>query len=184
MKRVILSVTVFLWVATVHAEVPEKKEIDRNKLNSLGDKKFRMSALGGGDFTAKENTLMKKAFKSKQSSLFSKKEAPGFGGSVPLKMATIQKEFQTKNFTQFDRTNSFLKAQQRFDTTKSSPYSTKSIVKESEKTSSLDGKQYQGREAGIIKRHLNGLQQQQFDKLDLDEAALSVEQIREMLNKE
>lgn len=187
-----IAFSVLLGTCTVAAqaqlpgkdEIPEQDEIDRTQLNSLGDKEFKWSSLAAGKFSEQASSLSPRTFQGKESSLFSKKQAPGFAGSVPLKMATLDKEFKTGEFTQFDRNSSFLKAQQRFESTKASPLSVRTLAAESEKTVSLRDKQYQGREADIIKRHLNELQQQQFDKLDLDDVALSVEQIREMLNKE
>ncbi|MEM6884998.1 MAG: hypothetical protein AAF571_08195 [Verrucomicrobiota bacterium] len=184
MNKVIIWVLFFASVALLPGQTPEKKEIDRSELNELSDKEFSLGGLGGLDMTDKESSLMKKSFMDKESSLFSRKEAPGFGETMPLEISTIQQEFQTKSFTQFDRENMFLKAQQRFDFAQTSPYSTKQLVPESDKASTLDGKTYEGRESVIIKRHLNELQHEQFEKLDLEDAALSVEQIREMLAKE
>lgn len=182
--RVMKALHILIFCMVVFSGYAEEKDlIDRDQLNDIGSKEFQMDRMGGG-FITKESDLGRKLFEGKKSSLFERSEASGFSKDVPLKRASFDKEFQTGNFIGTEKGSALLSAQKRFESSKTGLFQSKKILDSKMEPTGMAQKRYSGREADIIKGRLNELQRQQFDKLDLKDTALSIEDIREMLNKE
>jgi len=183
--RLLLLVTGLVFAVQAEAQEAAKIKFDRTDLSSLGNRVFDTNIKASRTVFDKNSQLKLKSFKSKKSAVISRQSTLGFGNvKSPQKAGGIfNKKLELGKVSGSSQKNRFFDAQKRFDISKQPEYAKTDLEVSGQKTLKLAQKRYTGREAELVRQHLDQLQREERERLDLDGSALSVEQIREILNK-
>jgi hypothetical protein len=183
MKKLLL-IACFIGISLLHAKPLLDEKIDGSKRSDMGGKSLDVKMYSTKEFTTKSYQSSEKMFYERKTSGFADKKSTAFSKEFPVKSAGMDKEFKTSAFTGFSKNQEFFKIQDKFDTSEKSPITSSQLAADSDKWSRMNQKMYEGKELDVLKQHLQKDKDGQLKKTELEDSTLSVQQIREILNKD
>ncbi|MEM6822223.1 MAG: hypothetical protein AAF558_09805, partial [Verrucomicrobiota bacterium] len=157
-------------------------DVDRDKKSELGDKRFKGKNLEIKEFKGTSRLSLKESSLGSKASSMSKEASDQFSKPYKIKRLDGMKQIQTDRVYETKPFSSFADAQERYATKQKGDIRDKRYSASS-KRSDFDQKKYQGPELTRIKRNLEKAEQVDEAVPRPEEPSLSVEEIREILNK-